>query len=77
MSLGLVVLEKKLFTRTRTYTLQSDDIMSADGKNIIFCEGNNVGCSYPMLTHQKGYVVHSVKSIKQSARGIFKVDRRN
>ena len=30
MSLGLVVLEKKLFTRTRTYTPQSDDIMSAD-----------------------------------------------
>ena len=30
MSLGLVVLEKKLFTRTRTPTPQSDDIMSAD-----------------------------------------------
>ena len=32
MSLGLVVLEKKLFTRTRTrtYMPQSDDIMSAD-----------------------------------------------
>ena len=32
MSLGLVVLEKKLFTRTRTRTPtpQSDDIMSAD-----------------------------------------------
>ena len=37
MSLGLVVLEKKLFTwtrmRTRTPTPQSDDIMSADIKN--------------------------------------------
>ena len=34
MSLGLVVLEKKLFTRTRTRTPtpQSDDIMSADIK---------------------------------------------
>ena len=32
MSLGLVVLEKKLFTRTRTPTPQSDDIMSADIK---------------------------------------------
>ena len=34
MSLGLVVLEKKFFTRTRTRTRtptpQSDDIMSAD-----------------------------------------------
>ena len=30
MSLGLVVLEKKLFTRTRTPTPQSDDVMSAD-----------------------------------------------
>ena len=32
MSLGLLVLEKKLFTRTRTPTPQSDDIMSADIK---------------------------------------------
>ena len=32
MSLGLVVLEKKLFTRTRTPTPQSEDIMSADIK---------------------------------------------
>ena len=30
MSLALIVLEKKLFTRTRTPTPQSDDIMSAD-----------------------------------------------
>ena len=33
MSLGLVVLEKKLFTWTRMQTPQSDDIMSADIKN--------------------------------------------
>ena len=30
MSLGLVVLEEKMFTRTHTPTPQSDDIMSAD-----------------------------------------------
>ena len=30
MSLGLVVLEEKMFTRTRTPMPQSDDIMSAD-----------------------------------------------
>ena len=30
MSLGLAVLEEKLFTRTRTPTPQSDNIMSAD-----------------------------------------------
>ena len=51
MSLGLVVLEKKLFTRTRTRTPtpQTDDIMSADWqvswhKNIpflaLYCCGN-------------------------------------
>ena len=31
MSLGLVVLEKKLFTRTRTPTPQSDDIKTTPG----------------------------------------------
>ena len=41
MSLGLVVLEKKLFTRmrTRTPTLQSDDIMSADIKSMTLNRG--------------------------------------
>ena len=37
MSLGLVVLEKKLFTRTCMPTPQSDDIMSADIKICGYC----------------------------------------
>ena len=36
MSLGLVVLEKKLFTRTRTPTPQSDDIKTITQINLKF-----------------------------------------
>ena len=38
MSLGLVVLEKKLFTRTRMYTPQSDDIKNSLSLGVVGLE---------------------------------------
>ena len=55
MSLGLVVLEEKLFTRTRTPTPKSDDIMSAGGifkLKLFFCVANLV---YIVLDQQHQY----------------------
>ena len=53
MSLGLVVLEKKLFTRTRTPTPQSDDIMSADIKIDIISEKIEITVSNIDIISQK------------------------
>ena len=57
MSLGLVVLEKKLFTRTRTPTPQSDDIKS---RMVCFNQEEKVAglmsevcpCQWPSCNHQ-------------------------
>ena len=56
MSLGLVVLEEKLFTLMHTPTPQSDDIMSADIKKVVM-----IFIPYYVLHPQKNLFEHFEK----------------
>ena len=77
MSLGLVVLEKKLFTRTRTWTRtrtpmpQSDDIMSADIKRRKEVHGMyetiDISQSNPLA---KSLLASETKQVESSAQTI-------
>ena len=67
MSLGLVVLEKKLFTRTRTPMPQSDDIMSADIKTefVVFgskAQHQKISSHFPVSI--LGSLLHPVDSVR-------------
>ena len=55
MSLGLVVLEKKLFTRTRTPTPQSDDIKKGGKRGFCYLPMKSKGGFCPFI-QKKGLV---------------------